>query len=79
MQPQILDWGIDMESANRLELEREWMDASKQADHWVDVIQDIENQIQLAGTLHTRLFNAKKEFRAANQKVIDLSNRLANL
>ena len=68
-----------MESANRLELEREWRDATSRADHWVDVIQDLERQIQQAGTLQSRLEKAKEEFREANQKVIKLSNELAQL
>jgi hypothetical protein len=68
-----------MGTSNRIELEREWKDATMQADHWVDVIQDLERQIQQAGTLQSRLVKAKEEFREANQKVIKLSNELAQL
>jgi ABC-type transporter Mla subunit MlaD len=68
-----------MGTSNRIELEREWKDATDIADHLVDVIQDLERQIQQAGTLQSRLVKAKEEFREANQKVIKLSNELAQL
>ena len=68
-----------MGTSNRLELEREWKSATDIADHLVDVIQDLERQIQQAGTLQSRLEKAKEEFREANQKVIKLSNELAQL
>ena len=68
-----------MASVNRIELEREWHSATMQADHWVDVIQDLERQIQQAGTLQSRLENAKSEFSKANQIVRELSNKLAQL
>lgn len=68
-----------MESVNRLELEREWTDATMQADHWVDVISDLKRQIEMADTLQARYENALSEFLAANNKVRELSKRLAQL
>jgi len=71
--------GTYMGTSNRIELEREWKDASNVADHWVDVIADLRRQIEMADTLQARLEKAKEEFREANQKVIKLSNELAQL
>ncbi|GEM_PF-5544635 len=68
-----------MGTSNRIELEREWKDATMQADHWVDVIQDLKRQIEMADTLQARYENALSEFVKANSKVRELSKRLAQL
>jgi len=68
-----------MGTSNRIELEREWKDASNVADHWVDVIADLRRQIEMADTLQARYENALAEFVKANNKVRELSKRLAQL